>query len=576
MKKYLVYASFFLSTIVASAEVSHFCKPSQPCWPSIEEWQSLSKSLTGKLEIPQSPLRDCQVDPTSNACLLSLPNLKNPFFISESAGGTQSTGWLGAWTSSVSSYVIAAENAQDITMAVKFAREHNLRLVIKSTGHDYLGRSNAPDSLLVWTHKMQKITMNESFIPSGCRNDLRPGVPAVTAESGATWFDAYQEVTVKNARYVQGGGCTTVGVAGGFMQGGGFGSWSKKYGTGAANMLEAEIVTADGRLLIANDCQNQDLFWALRGGGGGTFGIVTKVTLKTHALPNYFGIMNGKIRAKSDASFKELLEHFINFYYANLNNEHWGEQVVINMDNSIDIRLASQGLSTEEVEKIWKPFREWIGQRESHYSMMAGHIQIPGDKMWNNDFIKKNIPGATIIDENPSKAGERFWWAFDAEQVSTYWYAYQSRWIPLNLFEPTRSQAFAKTLFEASRQWPMALQFNKGLAGASSDALERSKETSMNPAVYQAAALLIVAANTDAFPKKNEGGIQKAQVSAAMKIIREVTPDSGTYLNEADYFEENWQKEFWGENYKKLLGIKKKYDPKTTFTCHHCVGSEGL
>src|SRR2546430_9728058 len=100
------------------------------------------------------------------------------------------------------------------------------------------------------------------------------------------------------------------------MQGGGFGSWSKKYGTAAASMLEAEVVTADGKLVVANMCQNQDLFWALRGGGGGTFGVVTKMTLRTHPLPSYLGFVGGGIKAKNDATFKELLERFLRLYRA--------------------------------------------------------------------------------------------------------------------------------------------------------------------------------------------------------------------------------------------------------------------
>ena len=84
---------------------------------------------------------------------------------------------------------------------------------------------------------------------------------------------------------MQGGGCTTVGVAG-LIQSGGFGSFSKRYGLAAASLLEAEVVTADGMVRIANACTNPELFWGLKGGGGGSLGVVTRVTLKTHELPH--------------------------------------------------------------------------------------------------------------------------------------------------------------------------------------------------------------------------------------------------------------------------------------------------
>jgi FAD/FMN-containing dehydrogenase len=61
-----------------------------------------------------------------------------------------------------------------------------------------------------------------------------------------------------------------------------------------------------------------------------------------------------------------------------------------------------------------------------------------------------------------------------------------------------------------------------------------------------------------------------------MLRLRNATPDSGSYVNETDYFEPDWQHAFWGDNYPKLLAIKRAYDPHGLFTCHHCVGSEDL
>jgi hypothetical protein len=103
----------------------------------------------------------------------------------------------------------------------------------------------------------------------------------------------------------------------------------------------------------------------------------------------------------------------------------------------------------------------------------------------------------------------------------------------------------------------------------------------MNPGVYQAAALIIVAASAPALPgvpghepDNAEGEAARAGVTAAMKFIRDVTPWAGSYVNEADYFEPNWQQQFWGESYQRLSEIKGKYDPEGLFFCHHCVGSE--
>jgi len=557
------------------------CTPDKACWPAQAEWQRLGASVHGKLEQPQSPLAPCRTDAAGEACVAALKNARNPFYLQDQPGGTQSAGWLGAWNAASSAYAVAAEDAGDIAAAVTFARQHRLRLVVKGTGHDYLGRSNAPDSLLVWTHKMRRVSMQDAFVPRGCPA-TEAGTPAVTLEAGTRWLEAYQEVTVKHRRYVQGGGCTSVGAAGGFLQGGGFGSWSKRYGIAAAGMLEAEVVTADGKLLVANRCQNQDLFWALRGGGGGTFGIVTRVTLKTHPLPSYFGAVDGSIVAKDDAAFKELLERFLRFYRERLSNEHWGEQVHVRRNNSLQLSLTFEGMTAEDARQTWQPFRDWVERNRGTFTMKVDFIQIPADRIWDSAYLNEHAPGAIQMDQRTDRSADGFWWwAGDAEQVSMYWYAYQSRWLPLDLFEPANARRFASLLFEASRHWSLGLHFNKGQAGASAEAVQRGRETSMNPAVFKAAALVIVGAGAPGYPgvaghepDRAEGEAAKAGVAAAMKVIRDATPGAGSYVNETDYFEPNWQQEFWGENYERLSQIKSKYDPEGLFFCHHCVGSE--
>ena len=220
-------------------------------------------------------------------------------------------------------YVVAAESVADVAAAVGFAREHNLRLVVKGRGHSYLGASSSPDSLLLWTRKMDAVTIHDAFSPEG--SGAAP-VPAVSVGAGCMWLHAYQAVTGGAGRYVQGGGCTTVGVAG-LVQGGGFGSFSKAFGTAAASLLEAQIVTAEGKVRVVNAVQEPDLFWALKGGGGGTFGVVTRLTLATHELPKTFGAVFMSLQAHSDAAYRRLLARFVDLYATSLFNPHWGEQV---------------------------------------------------------------------------------------------------------------------------------------------------------------------------------------------------------------------------------------------------------
>ena len=230
-------------------------RPGMPGWPTEAEWEGLKEAVDGRW----SPVALPDFKDPAVRKLLS-----DPFYIGDQPGLTQNSGWLDAWRSSPSAYVVAAETAADVAAAIRFARAHNLRLVVKGGSHSFLGTSNAPDSLLVWTRRMNAVTVHDGFTPQG--SEAAP-VPAVSAGAGCIWLHLYQAVIGGAGRYVQGGGCTTVGVPG-LVQGGGFGSYSKAYGTAAASLLEAEIVTADGETRIVNKAREPDLFWALKGGGG--------------------------------------------------------------------------------------------------------------------------------------------------------------------------------------------------------------------------------------------------------------------------------------------------------------------
>src|SRR6516225_6711691 len=284
-----------------SNQVFSRVRPGDAAWPSEESWNKLRRAVEGRLIRVNSPLSVCREAPDSPACAEVFKSLRNPYYIGDQVGLTQTSGWVGAWTSRPSVYAVAAQKTEDVVAAVNFARENKLRLVVKGGGHSYQGTSCAPDSLLVWIREMNAISLHEAFLGQGCEKAQSPQ-PAVSVGAGALWLAACEAVTTRGGRYVQGGGCTTVGVAG-LIQSGGFGSFSKKYGLAAAGLLEAEVVTADGLARIANARTNPDLFWGLKGGGGGRRGIVTRLTLRTRELPQFFGGAIGTIRARSDTAF---------------------------------------------------------------------------------------------------------------------------------------------------------------------------------------------------------------------------------------------------------------------------------
>ena len=551
-------------------------RPGDPGWPAAQDWDSL-KAQVGDALIEVEPLfGPCTKEPHGAPCNVVQDNIRNPFFIGDQAAGTQTSGWLDAWTSSPSVYAVKARSAADVATAVTFARAHKLRLAVKGGGHSYQGTSNATDSLLIWTRAMNQITLHDAFVGQECEGKTIPQ-PAVSAGAGAMWADLYHAVTTDAGRYVQGGGCTSVGVAG-LIQSGGFGSFSKGFGTAASGLLEAEIVTADGRILVANSCKNADLFWALKGGGGGSWGVVTRVTLRTHDLPRYFGAAWGRVRARSDTAFVKLLTRFFDFYGGNLLNAHWGEQVAIAPDNSLKISMVCQGLDDVGAQTLWKPFFDWAMAQEDLEIVEPLHARATEARRWWD--ISGNP--SMIADKREGAPAYHGWWDGDGEQVGIFLHAYDSLWLPASLLHERNAQTLVQALFAGSRYKTIGLHFNKGLAGASSDVLAAANQTATNPVVMEAFALAIIAdGEAPAFPgeprtpvDKNKARQDAQAITNAAACLRKIVSSKGSYVSESNYFNAEWQKEYWGRNHARLAKIKAKYDPDGLFTVHHGVGSE--
>jgi len=551
-------------------------RPDDPYWPTSAQWSELEAAVGGNLLKPQALFAACAAAADSAACTAVSQNLRNPFYIGDQPGGTQVSGWLDAWTPAPSAYAVKARNAADVAHAVNFARTHNLRVAVKGGGHSYLGTSNAPDSLLIWTRALDEIRLHEAFVGEGCAGKTAP-TPAVSLGAGCMWIDAYSAVTTRAGRYVQGGGCTSVGVAG-LIQSGGFGSFSKGFGNAAAGLLEAEVVTADGKVRIVNACRDAELFWALKGGGGGTFGVVTRLTLRTHELPEFFGAAWGTIQARSDAAFRALLARFVAHYAERLANPHWGEQVAVKPDNSLKISMVQQGLSREDARAAWQPFfdgvRACADYKITDEPGASGHN---AQSWWEIQGNPSMIP-----DKRPGASADHGYWEGDQDQVGAFLHGYDALWLPAALLEGAAQPRLAEALFASSRHKDVEMHFNKGLAFASPEGVKASLDTAMNPGVTEAFALAIIADGErpsypgEARPPMDLDAAHRdaRAIDAATAELRQLAPRAGSYLSESNFFNERWQQDYFGAHYPRLKAIKKRYDPEGLFIVHHGVGSE--
>jgi hypothetical protein len=477
---------------------------------------------------------------------------------------------------------VAARTTDDVVAAVNFARQHHLRLVVKGGGHSYQGTSNAADSLLVWTRKMNDIAIHDSFVATGCEGRTKP-TRAVTVGAGAIWAQVYDAVTTQAGGYVQGGGCMTVGVAG-LIQSGGFGSFSKAFGLASASLLQAEVVTADGVVRVANACTNPELFWGLKGGGGGSLGVVTRLTLRVHELPQRFGAVNMTIKASSAPAFRRLIGLIVDFYSRSLMNPHWGEQIRLRSDNVLKISMVFQGLDRSEAQAIWKPFMDSIADASEDFKVEFSPLKIVSTSardFWAPTMIKRLL-GFISTDERPGAPKGNVFWPGDQGQAGQILHGYQSAWLPSALLRDEQRQAFGDALFAATRHWSVSLHVNKGLAGAPAEAIAAARDTATNPAVLDAFALAILGAEgppahpgiSDHEPDVASARQRAQSIERAMRELRKLVPNAGSYVSESNFFEPNWQQSFWGSNYSRLSAVKARFDPDGLFFVHHGVGSE--
>ncbi|KAL5017612.1 hypothetical protein ScPMuIL_007201 [Solemya velum] len=286
--------------------VESYCLPGSSCWPSTQSVAVFGDSLDGQLVLP---------DNIRYASLVSMVDTR---------------------TTRYPAMVVLVGSVSDVQKAVRFARSFDLKISIRSSGHDFIGRSTGDGTLQINLSNMANISVNtaSSSWPAG----------EVTVESGNSWIRVYEEVD-KHNRVMIGGSAHTVAM-GGYTLGGGHSPISRTFGLAVDNLLGVEMVAVNGTLVRASangttyidddggetHDSNADLFWALRGGGGGTFGVVTKFTFKLHMPPDGmvrlvviypFMYLNGAIAADDVLRF---YENFVKTL-----PPQWGGYAVISM-----------------------------------------------------------------------------------------------------------------------------------------------------------------------------------------------------------------------------------------------------
>jgi len=224
-------------------------------------------------------------------------------------------------------------------------------------------------------------------------------------------------------------------------------------------------------------------------------GVVTRVTLRTHDLPEFFGATNITVSAMSDAAFRRLIDYLISFYTEALFNPHWGEQISFRPGNVLAIAMVYQGLSQQQAERIWRPFLDWIAASPQDFTLVSAPLiaGVPARHFWDPEVLNK-VPGLVLADDRPDAPATNIFYASNVSEAGQLLHGYQSAWLPASLLQRDRQEDFGDALFAATRYWSVTLHVNKGLAGAPADAIAAARDTAINPMVLDAFALLISAA----------------------------------------------------------------------------------
>jgi len=537
-------------------------RPSNATWPTVKQWDELAGKLDGALTNSQSAASYLLEKNGGKFTKKALEKLVNPFYLQDFSGSTQSLGWIDGWKTAESAKVGIPKTAADVAELVKFARKHDLRLVIKGGGHSYLGQSNAADSLLIWTKDLKGIDTHDDFVPQG---GTGAGQRAVTVASGEEFVSLYDKVVVEAGRYVQGGG---------------FGHFSKFGGMTAANLLQAEIVIANGDILIVNEYQNSDLYWALKGGGAG-WGVTTRLTLSTSELPVLFGFIGFAVEAKNEETYRQLVQRFLEFTRQNLINPNWGEQVHFGPNFRMYVKMTSIDFTADQIKMVWAPMLDLVDGESIKFIENLVAYDTPAQRWWDMDYREKEFPETIVIDQDSNQRGKQFYWNGDNGETNVFWAGYESAWLPQSLLAPNKVQELADTIIKAANEFRFAFHFQKGLAGASEQRLAEARNTPVHPSVLDAFALLLCgSAQQNVYDQKglelDETAVRLhgKQVSKVYEIFRVIQPDTGSYSAEMNFHDKQWKTRAWGDNYPKLLAIKNRYDPDGLFTGHHQVGSE--
>lgn len=403
----------------------------------------------------------------------------------------------------------------------------------------------------IWTHNLQGIQYHENFQPDSCSRNASQMAFAIAA--GARSRNVYEAANKQNAIVVA-GSAQDVGIVGWFT-GGGHGPLSSTYGMGTDNVLQATIVTPEGEIVTANECLHPDLFWAIRGGGGGTFGIVTEVVMKAYPAPTvqsqeflimpadpdnltdwwdavtYFWSDLPRMKAGGLSGYFFVAPPITSGYFG-FGIDTW----------SLLGRFSVFDAPNGTADSLMEPLIEYL----TNHSSTVNHTFIPSSystffESWNETI------GFEAVAVGGGVLGSRF----------------------------LTEQSLTSDIEHLHSVLQNVSITGYGLQGLFIANSANRNDVSLNPAWRDAVVhAIVIGGFLDSATLQEQRQVFDRVTNNLTPKLKSLAPDSGAYFNEADPNDPNWQYDFFGENYERLRSVKRRYDPDDVLWCRSCVGSE--
>jgi hypothetical protein len=414
-------------------------------------------------------------------------------------------------------------NTADVQQILAFARRFQLPITGRSGGHNYAGYSSTKGILL-------DLALMADI-------QLEPEEDTAWIGAGAKLGDIYDQLSQKG-RSIPGGSCVGVGIAG-LTQGGGFGIADRLYGLTCDALLEAELVTMDGEIVRCNEQQNTDLFWALRGGGGGQFGIVTRFKFQTFATADI-------LSCHAYFALKDALPVLILW-------QHWSRQLP---------------------EALWSQAALWWSGEQGHEPQLQIRVISLGQiKLLQQQWVNwlRRLP-VQPVEQDVVLHNYREYMLTDCAGLE----------MPECKLPHQSEQAKLKRVAMAG----CSDFFNKVISRAGLEALlgqvqQRQQQglsggillTLMGGAITSIPSEQTAFAHRDAlfsaqYLVSRPVGSSEAELKRAalwvnqMRTVMQPYSTGGAYLNYTDALIKNWPEAYYGTHYEKLQQLKSRYDPE--------------